>query len=237
MAAGDLPDPLKPSWPKSGSAPVSVSSGISFSGSHESPLYARDMARQVMSALDSLCRLVADNLDRIRKTEEAIDKLKREISQLEWDKLIKLNEFRRGEFCSGCDKTRSQILAKGEQFPHPGQQIVLPTKEQIEAKERELEAPVASRRKELPITTSVASSSLVSLRPVARGLIRMNRSHSRGILFPRLDLFFLLFLFVCEPTLYRNVDGIWLRVAPARVELQPPTMCGSSPAYFPVVAN
>lgn len=53
-----------------------------------------------------------------------------------------LEEYRRGEFCSACKKMRSQF-APDEPFPHPGQRILVPTPEEIAAKEQELHAILA----------------------------------------------------------------------------------------------
>ncbi len=64
--------------------------------------------------------------------------LKNQVNKAEINKESVLDEFRNGMFCSGCNQTRSQILAKGESFPHSGQSIIRATAEQIAAKEREL---------------------------------------------------------------------------------------------------
>jgi hypothetical protein len=62
---------------------------------------------------------------------------------------IKMEEYRSGLFCSGCQKTKSEILATGSTFPHPGQQVIRPTQDQIDAKERELQAPIDRLAQEL----------------------------------------------------------------------------------------
>jgi hypothetical protein len=54
-----------------------------------------------------------------------------EIRQKAAEKERKLAEMREGQFCSGCGQTRSEILAKGEQFPHPFQRIIAATPEQL----------------------------------------------------------------------------------------------------------
>ncbi len=64
------------------------------------------------------------------------------IARAERDRDAKLDEFRNGMFCSGCYQTRSEILAKGESFPHSGQSIVRATAEQIAAKEQQLNAAI-----------------------------------------------------------------------------------------------
>jgi hypothetical protein len=57
-------------------------------------------------------------------------------------KTIQMADYRAGLFCSGCNQTKTQILAKNEPFPHAGQQIIKPTPEQIAAKDRELQGPI-----------------------------------------------------------------------------------------------
>ena len=59
-----------------------------------------------------------------------------------------LDEMRRGEFCSGCGQTRSEILAKGEQFPHPGQHIIVASPQQLEAKKREFDEKINKEKAE-----------------------------------------------------------------------------------------
>lgn len=70
---------------------------------------------------------------------ERADQAKRRQSELEAEKEQAINELRHGQFCSGCMQTRSQILAKGEQFPHPGQRVIYAsaTPAQMDAKRRE----------------------------------------------------------------------------------------------------
>lgn len=60
-----------------------------------------------------------------------------------------LAEYRNGLFCSGCNRTKSDIERSGDRFPHAGQRIIQPTPEQIAAKERELKRPVDSTAREL----------------------------------------------------------------------------------------
>ena len=85
----------------------------------------------------------------IQTAKEHVSNLGTKYGLLVAGKLKYMLEIRNGEFCSGCGQTKSQILAKGEQFPHPGQHIVRPTPEQIKAKEDEYDANVASAAREL----------------------------------------------------------------------------------------
>jgi len=106
------------------------------------PGYARDMAASVTSAIISLIRAYGNVADQIGKLQAQEKELAAKLDQAIRDKASKLEEYRQGLFCSGCGQTRSEILAKGEQFPHPGQTIIRPTAEQIAAKERELQAVI-----------------------------------------------------------------------------------------------
>lgn len=70
--------------------------------------------------------------------DDQIAAAKKKTSDFEAKALAILAEMKKGLFCSGCGQTRSQILAKGEQFPHPGQHIVAASKEQLRQKTNEL---------------------------------------------------------------------------------------------------
>lgn len=104
------------------------------------PGYPRAMAASVTSALVTLVRAYGGIADQIGKLQQQAKDLTAKRDAAIRDKASKLEEYRQGLFCSGCGKTRSEILARGEQFPHSGQTIIRPTAEQIAAKERELQA-------------------------------------------------------------------------------------------------
>lgn len=55
---------------------------------------------------------------------------------------IKLADYRAGLFCSGCGKTKTEILAKREEFPHRGQSIVRLGEKELREKERDLQASI-----------------------------------------------------------------------------------------------
>ena len=103
---------------------------------------AISMSSSVTASLDSLTREVARMLDSIEQLQRKASSLSGEIAKLRDRRQSMLEEYRNGLFCSGCSQTKSQILAKGEKFPHPGQKIIQPTPEQIEAKDRELQSPI-----------------------------------------------------------------------------------------------
>lgn len=104
-----------------------------------SPAYARDMEASITSALLSLVRAYGSVADQVGKLTAKEKDLAAKLAEAIRDKEAKLDEYRQGLFCSGCGKTRSEILSRGEQFPHPGQHIIQATPEQIAAKERELQ--------------------------------------------------------------------------------------------------
>ena len=106
------------------------------------PGYARAMASSVTRSLLGLIDAAVALQSEIGRLEAEESRLRGKLQSLEAEKDAKLEEYRQGLFCSGCNRTKSEILARGEQFPHPGQHIVRPTPEQIAAKERELQAPI-----------------------------------------------------------------------------------------------
>lgn len=126
-----------------------VVSGARRPGDWVGPSYARGMASDVTSALVSLVQAygsIANQIgDQQKRQRDLADKLAAAVR----DKAAKLAEYRDGQFCSGCNQTRSEILAKGEQFPHPGQRIIKPTEEQIARKERELQGVIDRLAEEL----------------------------------------------------------------------------------------
>lgn len=109
---------------------------------HQAPNYARGMAASVVSSLDVLTREAADLSDEVIRIDQQAGEFGDKLKTLQEEKEHKLGEYRSGLFCSGCNKTKSEILAMGEQFPHQGQAIVRPTPEQIANKERELQLPI-----------------------------------------------------------------------------------------------
>lgn len=91
-------------------------------------------------------------------------------------------EFRNGFFCSGCMQTKSQILAKGEQFPHPGQRVVAPTQAQIDKKDKELQRPIdtlaASIARAKPRLDDLAGRVAVGKEQLAAGASLWRTSHT-----------------------------------------------------------
>ncbi|MBA4337371.1 MAG: hypothetical protein C0421_00820 [Hyphomonas sp.] len=96
------------------------------------------MVLQTAGAIDTLFGIVMSFGTSHARLEKEEDDLSKKLARARTDKELKLDEFRNGLFCSGCNQTKSEILAKGETFPHSGQSILRATTEQIAAKEREL---------------------------------------------------------------------------------------------------
>lgn len=113
---------------------------------------AGNMSASITRSLDSLTSQTDKALEEAEKLQAKSAELSSEIAKLKARKESLLEEYRQGMFCSGCGQTRSQILAKGERFPHPGQSIVRPTPAQIAAKERELQSPITSAERRLDDT-------------------------------------------------------------------------------------
>ncbi|MDO8370022.1 MAG: hypothetical protein Q7S71_04875 [Candidatus Nitrotoga sp.] len=147
QASDDLLDPGK-----IGAAHKSVATETPtrhHSANHRAPSYARGMAESVTSSLDSLTHAAADLVDEVIKLDNDAHDLANKLQTLQEEMDRKMGEYRSGLFCSGCNQTKSEILAKRETFPHPGQTIIRPTQAQIDAKERELQAPIDKTDHEL----------------------------------------------------------------------------------------
>lgn len=113
------------------------------------PSYARGMAASVVSSFDGFTSAIARLGAKRKALLEREKKVAAELAQLKEEYVAKMEEYRQGLFCSGCGNTRSEILRRGETFPHSGQTIVRPTPEQIAAKERQLQAPIDRLEREL----------------------------------------------------------------------------------------
>jgi prefoldin subunit 5 len=116
---------------------------------HRDPIEAAGTAASVVASMDTLTNSAASLLDAILKLEASVVDLANKIQKLQDEMVAKMEEYRNGLFCSGCGQTKSEILAKGDQFPHPGQTIIVPTPAQIAAKERELQRPIDELNREL----------------------------------------------------------------------------------------
>ncbi len=109
---------------------------------------ARNMAGAVMYAMDGLTRQGANALDQQTQARTLLAQIAGEISALILRRDSQLAEYRLGLFCGGCGKTKSVLLAQGDEFPHPGQKIVQPTEAELRAKALELQAPIDRKEQE-----------------------------------------------------------------------------------------
>ena len=144
--AEDLLDPgaiknFKPAAPLPSPVLPSIYNGMAAPGL-PSPEQGRSNAASTVVTIKSLgdrCVELINEMERqgMRAKEEGAlhDRL-----QAEYESYMR--EYRVGLFCSGCNQSKSQILAKGEPFPHPTQKIIRPTQNEIDAKDRELSKPV-----------------------------------------------------------------------------------------------
>lgn len=69
-------------------------------------------------------RVADENRRKSGEAQEEANKLDRQYRSAR-------REYEEGLFCSGCGQTRSQLLAKGERFPHPGETAVPATQKQL----------------------------------------------------------------------------------------------------------
>jgi hypothetical protein len=83
------------------------------------------------------------------KIDKEVAETNRKLAALKAERRTALQEMAEGLFCSGCNRTRSDILSKGEQFPHPGQKIIKATQAQINAKAAEFDRREAQLRNQL----------------------------------------------------------------------------------------
>lgn len=140
---------LDPSSLKSRSDTGSGTTGAPRDAVSQSSGYARSMAASVVTTMDTLTQAAADLVEAIIKLDRRALEINDKLSVLRQEMQTKLGEYRSGMFCSGCNHTKSEIEAKGERFPHPGQKIIRPTPEQIAAKERELQVPIDRLAREM----------------------------------------------------------------------------------------
>jgi hypothetical protein len=111
------------------------------------PSHAREMAARSVSGLNTLTNRGAEVLEQLARGKREVAKLIDTRNDLQERMEAEMADYRSGQFCSGCDLTRRAIEASGGKFPHPGQKVVRPTKEQIAAKERALRAPIDQHTK------------------------------------------------------------------------------------------
>jgi hypothetical protein len=141
LQQGDLLSPNVLNRPSQGASPRSTAGSVAPSEMSRARA-ARSMGASTAAALNSLLAALRARDSTVHQLQEEIRNLQKKIADAERNKAAKLQEFRDGQFCSGCNQTRSEILAKGEQFPHPGQSVVRATPQQIAQKEAQLNAEI-----------------------------------------------------------------------------------------------
>lgn len=109
---------------------------------------ARSEWRERSSVIRGLVEKLKDLARSLTELEDRSAKVAAEISKLVAEKETTLAELRQGMFCSGCGRTRADILAKGERFPHEGRTSTPATPEQIKAAEDGFDRRIAPLKKE-----------------------------------------------------------------------------------------
>lgn len=101
--------------------------------------FAKEIAAAHAGWVDESAR-IREILGKLRVLASALEDLEKrlernrvELKKLEAEKETAVDEMRKGLFCSGCNQTRAQILAKGDTFPHPGQRSIPATPAQVKA--------------------------------------------------------------------------------------------------------
>ena len=151
MPADDLLDPLQ--LGRGARAAATAATGrdapARLRRHSEMAVQGRGMAVTTVSSLETLTRAGADLEAQGARLQRQLKELGERLNKLTTYMAEQLEEYRNGLFCSGCNRTKSDIERGGDRFPHPGQSIIQPTPEQIAAKERELKRPVDSTAREL----------------------------------------------------------------------------------------
>ncbi len=100
------------------------------------------MASQVVGLLGTLTAEAEQALAELERAQAEEARALDKVQQRRRAKDEYMAEYRQGLFCSGCQKSKSEIERKGESFPHPGQHIVRPTRDEIDAKDQDLQVGV-----------------------------------------------------------------------------------------------
>lgn len=150
LAQNDLLDPSVLDRRAAPSAPGAGGPSPGAANLPVSAIEARSMASQTESAFLGLLRSLVGHVNNHKRFKGDEEKLKARINQQRDKNERDLNEYRQGLFCSGCGRTRSDILSSGEQFPHRGETIVRPTAAQIAEKAASLQRLVDNLAQGLP---------------------------------------------------------------------------------------
>ncbi len=111
------------------------------------PGYARSLAQRAVSGLQQLANTLRQNtamIDDLTKTLKGYDE---RLAALKQQKISELSEMRQGLFCTGCGRTRSDILTKDPSpavFPHAGMRIRGATQEELTATAKKFDDQIRS---------------------------------------------------------------------------------------------
>lgn len=101
----------------------------------------------IFASMDKKAR--AENRDTHARLDWQMAEHRAKLMDLRNEYASKRAEMLAGNFCTGCGRTRSEILATGSVFPHPNQSIRGATPQELERLEREYDAKI-SRESEEP---------------------------------------------------------------------------------------
>ena len=146
QAEDDLLDPSVLQRKGGNNAPANTRSSTS---TMQGPGAGRTMSESVVNSLDGLTSAAAARVSEVERLDKLIRELQGKLAQARALMEETMADYRAGLFCSGCSKTKTEILRVGDTFPHPGQQIVRATREQIDSKEREMQRPIDSALRDL----------------------------------------------------------------------------------------
>lgn len=155
LAQSELLNPFAPVKPRQAAAPPSPDASDASAPVHSSSRAAfpisepRSMGERTASAIADLCRRATELVAQRDKLRDEIASLVAKRQQLVAAKEAEMEDYRNGLFCSGCNRTKRDIISSGDTFPHPGQRIIAPTPEQIARKDAELQRPIDRASTEL----------------------------------------------------------------------------------------
>ena len=119
------------------------------SSTAQGPGEGRTMSESVVNSLDGLTSAAASRVAEVDRLDKLSRDLQEKLSRARAAMEEAMADYRAGLFCSGCGKTKTEILRVGDTFPHPGQQIIRATQPQINSKEREMQNPIDTALRDL----------------------------------------------------------------------------------------
>ena len=125
---------------------------VAFKGARTEGVQA--MASEVVGTIGSLTADAEQALADLDAAKAETSRLWALFQQKQKEVNEYMAQYRQGLFCSVCGKTKAEIERRGETFPHTGQHVVVPTQEQIRAKERELQPEINEARAEWAAATN-----------------------------------------------------------------------------------